>query len=174
MAHEVQIGTFQSRRRASAVSDRRTLRDRERTARDGHGGRIAEITKSLGMPYIFKSSFDKANRTSITSFRGPGLEKGLAVLKPRSRISWAFLSLTDVHTEEQAAEAGKIVDILQIPAFLCRQTDLAHRGGKDRQSRQREEGPVSFAVGNGQRGEKSRGVRKPAHYADRTRILVRL
>jgi 2-dehydro-3-deoxyphosphooctonate aldolase (KDO 8-P synthase) len=86
-------------------------------------GRIAELTKTLGIPYIFKSSFDKANRTSIHSFRGPGLEKGLAVLK-RVRDELALPVLTDVHTEEQATEAGKVVDVLQIPAFLCRQTDL--------------------------------------------------
>jgi len=86
-------------------------------------GRIADITKPLGMPYIFKSSFDKANRTSIKSFRGPGIEKGLAVLK-KVRDQLGLPVLTDVHTEEQATEAGKIVDVLQIPAFLCRQTDL--------------------------------------------------
>ena len=85
--------------------------------------RIAEITRSLGIPYIFKSSFDKANRTSIKSFRGPGIEKGMAVLKKvRDQIGCPIL--TDVHTEEQATEAGKVVDVLQIPAFLCRQTDL--------------------------------------------------
>lgn len=95
-------------------------------------GKIAEITTSLGMPYIFKSSFDKANRTSITSFRGPGLEKGLAILaNVRKQIGVPLV--TDVHTEEQATEAGKVVDVLQIPAFLCRQTDLlmaAARTGK--------------------------------------------
>lgn len=85
--------------------------------------RIAEIAKSLGIPYVFKSSFDKANRTSITSFRGPGLEKGLQVLaKVKKQVGVPVL--TDVHTEEQATEAGKVVDVLQIPAFLCRQTDL--------------------------------------------------
>src|SRR5712691_7772483 len=84
---------------------------------------IAAIAKSLGMSYIFKSSFDKANRTSITSYRGPGLEKGLAVLK-QVKDQLGLPVLTDVHTEEQATEAGKIVDVLQIPAFLCRQTDL--------------------------------------------------
>lgn len=84
---------------------------------------IAEVTKSLGIPYVFKSSFDKANRTSIHSFRGPGLEKGLAVLK-KVKDHVGVPVLTDVHTEEQAVEAGKIVDVLQIPAFLCRQTDL--------------------------------------------------
>ena len=86
-------------------------------------GRIAELTKALGIPYVFKSSFDKANRTSIHSFRGPGLEKGLAVLE-HVREKLGLPVLTDVHTEEQATEAGKIVDVLQIPAFLCRQTDL--------------------------------------------------
>ncbi len=85
--------------------------------------RIAEIAQSLGMPYIFKSSFDKANRTSIKSYRGPGLEKGLTVLK-KVKDQLGLPILTDVHTEEQAIEAGKIVDVLQIPAFLCRQTDL--------------------------------------------------
>lgn len=86
-------------------------------------GRIAEITASLGIPYIFKSSFDKANRTSIKSFRGPGIEKGMAILKNvRDQVGCPVL--TDVHTEEQATEAGKVVDVLQIPAFLCRQTDL--------------------------------------------------
>jgi len=86
-------------------------------------GRIAEITKALGIPYVFKSSFDKANRTSIKSFRGPGIEKGLAVLK-KVKDQLGIPVLTDVHTEEQATEAGEVVDILQIPAFLCRQTDL--------------------------------------------------
>ena len=94
-------------------------------------GRVAEIAKALGIPYIFKSSFDKANRTSMTSFRGPGIAKGLAILK-KVRDQIGLPVLTDVHTEEQATEAGKVVDILQIPAFLCRQTDLlmaaAHTG----------------------------------------------
>jgi len=86
-------------------------------------GRIAEITRALGMPYVFKSSFDKANRTSITSFRGPGLAQGLEVLAKVKREVGVPV-LTDVHTEAQAAEAGRVVDVLQIPAFLCRQTDL--------------------------------------------------
>ena len=86
-------------------------------------GRVADITKALGIPYIFKSSFDKANRTSIKSFRGPGIGGGLAILK-KVKDHFALPVLTDVHTEEQATEAGKVVDVLQIPAFLCRQTDL--------------------------------------------------
>ncbi|MDH5667951.1 MAG: 3-deoxy-8-phosphooctulonate synthase [Nitrospira sp.] len=92
-------------------------------------GRIAEITKSLGMPYVFKSSFDKANRTSIASYRGPGLEQGLAVLANVKRQLHIPI-LTDVHTEEQAREAGAVVDVLQIPAFLCRQTDLLAAAAK--------------------------------------------
>jgi 2-dehydro-3-deoxyphosphooctonate aldolase (KDO 8-P synthase) len=77
----------------------------------------------LGICYVFKASFDKANRTSAKSFRGPGLDEGLRVLaKVREKIGVPVL--TDIHTETQAAVAGEVVDILQIPAFLCRQTDL--------------------------------------------------
>ena len=77
----------------------------------------------LGIFYVFKASFDKANRTSAKSFRGPGLEAGLEVLaKVRAQVGVPVL--TDIHTEAQAAIAGETVDILQIPAFLCRQTDL--------------------------------------------------
>jgi 2-dehydro-3-deoxyphosphooctonate aldolase (KDO 8-P synthase) len=77
----------------------------------------------LGIFYVFKASYDKANRTSAKSFRGPGLESGLAVLA-RVREKTGVPVLTDVHTETQAAVAAEVVDILQIPAFLCRQTDL--------------------------------------------------
>jgi len=77
----------------------------------------------LGVFYVFKASYDKANRTSAKSFRGPGLEEGLAVLaRVRARVSVPIL--TDVHTEAQVAAAAQVADILQIPAFLCRQTDL--------------------------------------------------
>ncbi len=77
----------------------------------------------LGVCYVFKASYDKANRTSAQSFRGPGLAQGLAVLaKVRARVCIPIL--TDVHTEAQAAQAAQVADILQIPAFLCRQTDL--------------------------------------------------
>ena len=77
----------------------------------------------LGITYVFKASFDKANRTSGKSFRGPGLEAGLEILA-RVREQFGLPVVTDVHTETQAAIAGEVVDILQIPAFLCRQTDL--------------------------------------------------
>lgn len=85
--------------------------------------RIAEITRSLQMPYVFKSSYDKANRSSIASFRGPGLQEGLAVLR-KVKAQVGVPVLTDVHAVEEAREAATVVDVLQIPAFLCRQTDL--------------------------------------------------
>jgi 2-dehydro-3-deoxyphosphooctonate aldolase (KDO 8-P synthase) len=85
--------------------------------------RIAEIAQALGMPYIFKSSYDKANRSSIDSFRGPGLREGLAVLR-KVREQVGVPVLTDVHSVEEARAAADVADVLQIPAFLCRQTDL--------------------------------------------------
>lgn len=84
---------------------------------------IASITASVGMSYVFKSSYDKANRTSLASFRGPGLRNGLAVLR-RVKEQVGVPILTDVHSVEEAAQAAEAADILQIPAFLCRQTDL--------------------------------------------------
>ncbi|MDQ0569378.1 2-dehydro-3-deoxyphosphooctonate aldolase (KDO 8-P synthase) [Variovorax paradoxus] len=86
-------------------------------------GTLKEITSSLGIPFIFKSSFDKANRSSSTSFRGPGREKGLEILAKVKR-ELGLPVLTDVHTEEDITEAAKMVDVLQTPAFLCRQTDF--------------------------------------------------
>jgi 2-dehydro-3-deoxyphosphooctonate aldolase (KDO 8-P synthase) len=86
-------------------------------------GELQQTCRKLGINYVFKASFDKANRTSAKSFRGPGLEASLKVLA-KVRSEFAVPVLTDVHTEAQAAIAGEVVDILQIPAFLCRQTDL--------------------------------------------------
>ncbi len=85
--------------------------------------RLAEIGRKLDLPIAFKSSFDKANRTSITSFRGPGLEEGLKILA-RVRAETGLPILSDIHTPAQAAAAAEVLDVLQIPAFLCRQTDL--------------------------------------------------
>ncbi|MAD81358.1 MAG: 3-deoxy-8-phosphooctulonate synthase, partial [Deltaproteobacteria bacterium] len=81
------------------------------------------ITERLGIPYIFKASFDKANRSSIDSFRGPGLEKGLRILE-KIKTEFNVPILTDVHEPQQAAPAAEVADILQLPAFLSRQTDL--------------------------------------------------
>ena len=86
---------------------------------------LQRVTEKIGVTYVFKASFDKANRTSAKSFRGPGLQEGLDVLAAvRTKVGVPVL--TDVHTEEQARSAAEAVDILQIPAFLCRQTDLIH------------------------------------------------
>ena len=90
------------------------------------GREIKAITQRLGIPYVFKASFDKANRSSFNSFRGPGLEKGLAMLA-QIKKELDVPVITDIHTEAQAKPAAEVVDILQIPAFLCRQTDLVYQ-----------------------------------------------
>jgi 2-dehydro-3-deoxyphosphooctonate aldolase (KDO 8-P synthase) len=87
------------------------------------GTRVKAICDKLGLPYIFKASFDKANRSSNSSFRGPGVQEGLAILDAVKR-ELGVPVLTDVHESEQAAIAAQVVDVLQIPAFLARQTDL--------------------------------------------------
>ncbi|AOF87157.1 3-deoxy-8-phosphooctulonate synthase [Hydrogenophaga sp. RAC07] len=86
-------------------------------------GQLKEITGGLGIPFIFKSSFDKANRSSGTTYRGPGREKGLEILAKVKR-ELGVPVLTDVHSEDDIAEAAKVCDVLQTPAFLCRQTDF--------------------------------------------------
>ncbi|HII3940393.1 TPA: 3-deoxy-8-phosphooctulonate synthase [Enterococcus faecium] len=84
---------------------------------------IKEITEKLDIDYYFKASFDKANRTSITSYRGPGIEEGLKILK-KVKETYGLKICTDIHEPWQAEKAAEVCDILQIPAFLCRQTDL--------------------------------------------------
>ena len=95
-------------------------------------GTLKEICAELGIPFIFKSSYDKANRSSGTSFRGPGMAAGLEILaKVKRELNLPVL--TDVHTEADIAEVARVVDVLQTPAFLCRQTDFIHavaRSGK--------------------------------------------
>jgi 2-dehydro-3-deoxyphosphooctonate aldolase (KDO 8-P synthase) len=86
-------------------------------------GALKEITASLGIPFIFKSSYDKANRSSGTSFRGPGMERGLEILA-KVKKDLGLPILTDVHAENEIARVAKVVDVLQTPAFLCRQTDF--------------------------------------------------
>ncbi len=85
--------------------------------------KLTAINRTLGTEIIFKASFDKANRTSVSSFRGPGLEKGLQMLAD-VRAKWGLRLLTDIHESWQAVPVGEVVDVIQIPAFLCRQTDL--------------------------------------------------
>lgn len=94
----------------------------------GVAERLQEICGRVEMPLILKSSFDKANRTSLQSFRGPGIERGLEVLR-RVREKTGLPVLTDVHEVGQVARAAEVVDVLQIPAFLCRQTDLLLAAG---------------------------------------------
>ena len=93
---------------------------------------MKDITQELGIPYVFKASFDKANRTSYNSFRGPGLEKGIQILQ-KVKDTYQLEICTDIHEAWQAEAVAETADILQIPAFLCRQTDLliaAARTGK--------------------------------------------
>ena len=93
------------------------------------GKRVKEIAVQLGMPYIFKASFDKANRSSYGSFRGPGLREGLAILA-HIKQELQVPVLSDIHCVTQIEEAAEVLDILQIPAFLCRQTDLVYQAAK--------------------------------------------
>lgn len=86
-------------------------------------GRLKEIFGQAGIPFVFKSSYDKANRTSLSGYRGPGLEKGLRILSD-IKSKYGVPVISDVHSVAEAAEAAKALDALQIPAFLCRQTDL--------------------------------------------------
>lgn len=86
-------------------------------------GRLKEIARSLDVPLVFKASYDKANRTSRQSFRGPGLEKGLAILD-RVKREFALPVLSDVHRFEEIRAASEVLDVVQVPAFLCRQTDF--------------------------------------------------
>ena len=90
---------------------------------DTVAARLVEINKNLGTEIIFKASFDKANRTSLSSYRGVGLDKGLQMLAD-VKSKWGLKLCTDIHEGWQAAPAGEVIDVIQIPAFLCRQTDL--------------------------------------------------
>ena len=97
------------------------IEDPERTLNIGR--EMKKICEKLGLPYVFKASFDKANRSSFTSYRGPGLEEGLKILRHiKKELNVPVVS--DIHAVEQVEKAAEVLDILQIPAFLCRQTDL--------------------------------------------------
>ena len=103
------------------------IEDRDSTLRAAE--RLKEYSEELGIPIIFKSSYDKANRTSIGSFRGPGIEEGLKILDSVKNET-GLPVLSDVHTSDEVQGASEVLDILQIPAFLCRQTDLLIAAGK--------------------------------------------
>ena len=113
--------TFDNRRPFVLIAGINVIEDEEIVLRVAD--ELVSVTRSLGIPFVFKASFDKANRSSIHSFRGPGLDEGLRVLAAvKSRFGIPLL--TDVHEPAQAAPVAEVVDILQLPAFLARQTDL--------------------------------------------------
>jgi 2-dehydro-3-deoxyphosphooctonate aldolase (KDO 8-P synthase) len=115
---DITIGRFQP---LALIAGPCVIESRDHTLRLADA--IARITRGLGIPFIFKASYDKANRTSVDSFRGPGLDDGLPILaEVRRELNIPILS--DVHTPQQVAPAGNVLDCLQVPAFLCRQTDL--------------------------------------------------
>ena len=107
---------------------------------------ISDICKHVGVDFVYKSSFDKANRSSIESFRGGGMEFGLEVLA-QVKDEIGVPVITDIHEPWQVEKVAEVADILQIPAFLCRQTDLLGRRGKDGKGRQCQKRPVSRTVG---------------------------
>ena len=129
MLHDVNIGSFKvgAAHRHFLIAGPCVIESEQLVLETAH--RIAEIARALNIPYIFKSSYDKANRTSISSFRGLGIKEGLAILK-KVQAQVGVPVLTDVHSVEEAAQAGEAVDVLQIPAFLCRQTDLLAAAAK--------------------------------------------
>ncbi len=88
-----------------------------------------KVTEKLGIPYVFKASFDKANRSSVHSYRGPGLEEGMKIFE-ELKSTFGVKIITDVHTEEQAQPVSEVVDVIQLPAFLARQTDLVEAMAK--------------------------------------------
>ncbi|MEN6565035.1 MAG: 3-deoxy-8-phosphooctulonate synthase [Veillonellales bacterium] len=123
--HSVTIGpvTIGGKQPIALIAGPCVIEDPQRTLKIGRA--IQEITARLGVPYIFKASFDKANRSSYSSFRGPGLTEGLAILK-NIRQQLGVPVISDIHCVTQVKPAAAVLDILQIPAFLCRQTDLLH------------------------------------------------
>ena len=94
-----------------------------------HAEKISQVARELKIPYVFKASYDKANRSSVKSFRGPGLEKGLEILA-KVKKEFDLPVLSDVHCQEEVGPASEVLDIIQIPAFLCRQTDLIVAAGQ--------------------------------------------
>ena len=136
-------------------------------------GALKEICAKLGLGLVYKTSYDKANRTSLSGTRGAGLDAALPVFDDL-RKEFGLPILTDVHTAEQCAIVARHVDILQIPAFLSRQTDLLIAAARDRQGRQRQEGPVPGPLGHEERRRQDHRVRQPQCAGDRARRLVRL
>ena len=92
-----------------------------------HAEKISKVARSLGVPFVFKASYDKANRTSVSAFRGLGLEKGLKILS-KVKKEFKIPVLSDVHSIEEVGPASEVLDIMQIPAFLCRRIRMTARG----------------------------------------------
>ena len=134
---------------------------------------LKEICGRLGIGLVYKTSFDKANRTSLGARRGVGLDGALPVFA-EIRASLGIPVVTDVHDVEQCARLAEVVDVLQIPAFLCRQTDLVRGRGQDRPPRQGQEGPVPRPLGHAERGRQGHRQRQPQRAGDGARRLVRL
>ena len=122
-----QLGLFEQRKTFFLIAGPCVIESDEHVLRMAR--EISAIARRVGMSYIFKASFDKANRTSVHSYRGPGIEKGLAALK-RVKDEIGLPVLTDIHEASQAAPVAKVCDVIQIPAFLCRQTDLLVAAGQ--------------------------------------------
>ncbi|MEI8354540.1 MAG: 3-deoxy-8-phosphooctulonate synthase [Deltaproteobacteria bacterium] len=132
MVKEISLGSVRvgGNRPLALIAGPCAIEDESSTLRCAE--RLMTICNALSIPFIFKASYDKANRTSVTSFRGPGLKEGLRILAKISE-SMGLPILTDVHSIEEVQEVAAVADVLQIPAFLCRQTDLlvaASRTGK--------------------------------------------
>ena len=133
---------------------------------------LKQVTAAAGVTFIFKASYDKANRSSIKSFRGIGMSEGLKILAD-IREKFAIPVLSDVHEASHCKPAGEVLDILQIPAFLSRQTDLLVAAG-NRQNREREEGPVSGSVGNEERRRENPRSWEQSGSANRARRFIRV
>ena len=134
---------------------------------------LAQLTGRLGMPFVFKASYDKANRTSGRSFRGPGLTEGLralAVIKDRVRVP----IVTDIHEPSQAAAAANVADVLQIPAFLCRQTDLLVAAAKPDVSSISRRDSFLRQTTSAMQSPKLTGCRQFPRHGDRARNKLRL
>lgn len=131
VSKSIKVGGFEigAGRPLALIAGPCVIEDRESALR--HASYLKEVADRAGIPFIYKSSYDKANRTSLDSYRGPGIEKGLKILA-QVKQEIGIPVLTDVHEKEQVALAKETADILQIPAFLCRQTDFVIAVAKSR------------------------------------------
>ncbi len=138
-------------------------------------GQMKEICGELGIPYIFKASYDKANRSSGKSFRGHGMDAGLRMLEAVKK-QLGLPVLTDVHTIEEIPVVASVVDVLQTPAFLCRQTDFIHAVAASGKPSEHQEGPVPRTGRHEERRRQGQGGewRRRHHHGVRARRVLRL